>query len=65
MKTEDEEFTSMIDYAVALIVREVIGEYIAKKTGYPLNECRHELMKLVKDQHDAPENIRIWFEKNI
>jgi len=62
---EETEQVSMIEYAVGLAVREVVVEMVSKEVGIDIMEGRKILMELVKDEMEAPENIRVWFENNI
>lgn len=62
---DEQEPVSMIDYAVGLAVREVVAEMVSKEVGIDIMEGRKILMELVKDEMEATENIRVWFENNI
>ena len=62
---EDEEYVSMIDYAVSFMVRELVCKMVSDKVGIDVMEGRKILIELLKDERDAPENIKIWFERNI
>jgi len=62
---EDNEFVSMVDYFVAIAIREMFCMMIDKELGIGTTKVRHMLMEHIKDERDAPENIRIWFERNI
>ena len=61
--TDSEEYTSMIDYMVASMVRETVCLYLDKKLGIGVMNVRNLLIEHLKDERDAPENIRIWFER--
>jgi len=62
---EDNECLSMIDYYVSLAVREIVARVVSDEVGIDIMEGRKILVDLLKDERDAPENIRVWFEKNI
>jgi len=62
---EDYEYLSMIDYYVSLAVREIVARVVSDEVGIDIMEGRNILIELLKDERDAPENIRCWFEKNI
>jgi len=62
---EDSEYVSMIDWMTSICVREVICEYLDNKLGIGVMNVRNLLIEHLKDERDAPENIRIWFEMNI
>ena len=62
--TEPEEYQSMIDYFVSIVIREVICQHLNKKLGIGVMNVRNLMMEHLKDEREAPENIRIWF-KNI
>ena len=58
-----EEQISMIDYAVSLAVREIVVKMVSEEVGIDVMAGREILMELLRDEKEAPENIRIWFEK--
>lgn len=63
--TDSEEHTSMIDYFVATMVREIVCQHLDKKLGIGVMNVRNLLIEHLKDERDAPENIRRWFENMI
>ena len=65
MNEEPVECVSMIDHIVAVAIREVICEMVSDELGIDVMACRNELIQLLKDEREAPENIRIWFENNM
>ena len=65
MNEEPVEYVNMIDYFVAVAIREVICEMVSDELGIDVMACRNELMQLLKDEREAPENIRVWFENNM
>jgi len=60
--TDSEEYQSMIDWMVSVVVRETICLYLDEKLGIGVMNVRNLMMEHLKDERDAPENIRIWFE---
>jgi len=64
-KDNESEYVSMIDFAVGYVVREVVAKVVSDKVGIDVMEGRQILIDLMKEENEAPENIRIWFEKNI
>jgi len=64
-KDNESEYVSMIDFAVGCVVREVIAKVVSDKVGIDVMEGRQIFIDLLKEENEAPENIRIWFEKNI
>jgi len=64
-KDNESEYVSMIDFAVGYVVREVVAKVVSDKAGIDVMEGRQILIDLMKEENEAPENIRIWFEKNI
>ena len=65
MCEEETEYISMVDYAVAIAVRELVVKMVSDKVGIDVMEGRQILIDLLKDERDTPENIRCWFERNI
>jgi len=61
MEQEEDEYISMIDYAVALAVRELVAKVVSDEVGIDIMEGRKILIDLLKDERDTPENIRIWW----
>jgi len=60
---EDDEYISMIDYAVSWCVREVVCRCVSDEVGIPHLEGRKILMDLLREEKEAPDNIRCWFER--
>ena len=63
--TDSDEYQSMIGYFISLCIREVICEMVDKKLNLGVSNVRRELIQFLKDEQDAPENIRMWFERMI
>ena len=55
----------MVDFAVGITVREIVAKIVSDKVGIDVMEGRQILLDLLKDERDTPENIRVWFERNI
>ena len=64
-KENESEYVSMVDFAVGITVREIVAKIVSDKVGIDVMEGRQILLDLLKDERDIPENIRIWFERNI
>jgi len=62
---EDSEYVSMIDYFVSVAVRDMVCRYMDKKLGIGVMNVHDLLLEHLKDERDTPENIKVWFEKNI
>jgi len=62
---EDSEYVSMFDCCVSFMLREIVTRVVSDKVGIDIKAGRSILIDLLKDERDAPENIRVWFEKNI
>ena len=62
---EDSEYVSMLDCCVSFMLREIVTRVVSDKVGIDIKAGRSILIDLLKDEREAPENIRVWFEKNI
>ena len=62
---DDSEYVNMIDYFVSIAVREIVCRAIDAELGIGVMNVRDLLIEHLKEEREAPENIRIWFEKNI
>jgi len=60
---DEDEYMSMVDFAVSCAVREIIFKIISDKVDMPYPDCRKILIELLKEEKEAPENIRCWFER--
>ena len=61
--TDSDEYVSMIDYFVSIVIREAVCQHLDKKLGIGVMNVRNLMMEHIKDEREAPENIRCWFER--
>jgi len=62
---KEDEYISMIDFAVSCMVRELVAEHISNKVGIDVMVGRNILYAVLKEEKEVDKNIKCWFIKNI